>query len=537
MSTIDLNKVNDQLAKALNGNDGGAETAPAVRNSELTKAEEETEDESYPPTEVEDLVGNALVNEKKAHATLVEDGGRPLYPIQTIEAVSQDPEKHRGILLPFWRHPGINYKPDHQLDWEAFHRQLRQWKLFRTWQLDNRGIIEEPDFDAYFREHIQFLIRGYRGKGVAEIEAKPELLKGPGTQWEREQATRERDRQTYREQDCNTFEQYRQALMRRLASHGYTETVVLVENPRKQDPLAEWVEYLGFECWWLDDYIRESKRREDFYKRRWEYIRGQDLVSSDDTPEILDSWEAFDQRQAMRDNGRRELDAAKEEVKSARNQICGGDVGSTKKSDTSVTLDDALQRLKEAEEKYAVIDRRNRLISRLGADRRACKEARKNIDSQLLLVDSAARQIPLIKAEMAKSKKEATSTKHRKRRAQVEPEAATADASHKHRKSASPEADQKGTEKEVQQRDVPKRTGSKATQQLPPAGEPRRSARLAAQKATSDPTPTSKSPRRAGKKKISDKSKESEKPSTTQIEKAPRSHEKRSRQEPTRGRK
>ncbi|KAJ3483828.1 hypothetical protein NLG97_g7213 [Lecanicillium saksenae] len=434
-TTLDVAQLEKSLAKVSDMQSGALESPEALGPTKSAH------DASSWSTKTEDAVADGIKLEKAAYVKLIQDGGRPLYPIKMIGEVSESPQKYRKLLRPFWAHPGIQYRPDLGMDWEVFQRQWRQRQSYRNRQLDNRGIIEEPDFDAYVREHKEFLIRGYKGKGLDEIEDNPESLKGPGTQWELEQATRDRERQTNREPECETFVQYQQALKRRLLRHGYNNDVVFLEEPKAQNALTEWVEYLGFECWWKDEYIREYERRNDIYTRRWEYIRGQDWVGSDETPELLDSWEAYDQRQALRQQSQRDVDKARQAVDDAKNQLSGVDLECAKKSNVSSTLDAALRKLEQAEERYCDVDRRNQLIARLGSDRRGCQAAKQSIDSQSALLDWASQQIPLIKAEMSRAANGGRGTKNRKRLAEVDIDASAADASHKHRKSVSPAPD------------------------------------------------------------------------------------------------
>ncbi|CAJ2508691.1 Uu.00g137170.m01.CDS01 [Anthostomella pinea] len=83
-----------------------------------------------------------------------------------------------------------------------------------------------------------------RAKRLAEIEADPECL---WSEWDLEQFKQEEQRYYYRERGCQGFRDYVEAMRRRLAGHDFTQPFELDEDPKKQDRLTTWIEYLGYE--------------------------------------------------------------------------------------------------------------------------------------------------------------------------------------------------------------------------------------------------------------------------------------------------
>ncbi|OAA39836.1 hypothetical protein BBO_06362 [Beauveria brongniartii RCEF 3172] len=345
-----------------------------------------------------------------------------------LELVAKDPEQHRHLLQPYWRRPGVNYRPLYQLDWEVFHRQLRQHKAFRTWQLDNRGIIEEPDFNAYVEQQKAYLRKHWRGRGIAEIEANPESLKGPNTEWERLQSKRARERRPFREQGCSSFAEYHAALQRRLAAHGVSEKTALLADPRKQDALAEWHEYLGFECWWHDGYTRayngHLKRYDENCKFIWKFIRRHEceFVTSDHTPEFIEHWMSENiwaqKRSALWERGiaREKIEEAQSKVEKARQHIGMEPVDGGHEGITPHALDDALKRLAKAEKGFKELDRLDNAIAQVEKLGDRCSAAKGYVDSKPALIQWVIDQIPLIKAEMkVKAQGSATSGSRKKR--------------------------------------------------------------------------------------------------------------------------
>ena len=414
-----------------------------------------------------------------------------------IEEISGNPLQFIDVLRPFWKHPGVNLEPDHGLGWEVFHRQWQQRQGFRDWQLDNRGIIEEEDFEAYVQERKTWLIQNCHGRGVAEIEADPQSLKDPTGQWASDQYARDRQRRRIREQGCKSFLEYHAALKKRLSDHGVKDRVLLLEDPKKQDPLTEWHEYLGFECWWQDEYKREYERRQTAYDEKWEYMQSQNWVASHETPEYLDSWGGSRERSSFVNEAQKSVDEAKREVENAR-QIGSERNGSDCSPPTFPEMDAALRKLADAEDKYNDANRRNDNINMVLFMRSKCKCIQFYVDSQPALVKWVIDQVPLIKAEMKAKADDGASRSKRKRAAQNGEEEATGRTSANLRKSAEPEEKTQNMPK-GSSLDSPRRRGkSDAGQESASIAQSRRSARLAAKQIpapmTGKPTPVKKAP-------------------------------------------
>ncbi|KAK4070040.1 hypothetical protein Purlil1_13558 [Purpureocillium lilacinum] len=188
-----------------------------------------------PPYSEEDELRDRIDDETDAYNDLLGDGGRPLYPISLIDLVSQNPEKHHDMLRPFWAYPR-----DTQPSWSVFRRQLKRWRDFRKWQVDNRGLEDE---DGGFPAFVEMMKRIYTNcayeEGLAKIEADPSWLK---SEWLDDQRIRRWQRYHQRERDCNGFSDYVDAVKRRLARHGFTQPFYLQEDPKLQDKLTTWID-------------------------------------------------------------------------------------------------------------------------------------------------------------------------------------------------------------------------------------------------------------------------------------------------------
>ncbi|KAJ6439222.1 MFS general substrate transporter [Purpureocillium lavendulum] len=262
----------DQLDARLRQVSAGDDVVP--------QAHRRTQGRITPPYPLEEQRRDRIRDETDAYNDLICDGGRPVYPISLIEQVSRNPEEHHGMLRPFWSYP-----LDYQTPWLVFHRQLKRWQDFRTWQIDNRGL---DDTDGGFLAFVNTMKRIYTRcayeEGLAKIEADSSWLK---SEWLDDQRMRNWQRCHQRERGCNGFSDYVDAVKRRLARHGFTQQFQLQEDPKLQDKLATWIEYLGFEYWWLDRHKDSIERLEPDHDRRWQELVHLDILRSHETKEFI----------------------------------------------------------------------------------------------------------------------------------------------------------------------------------------------------------------------------------------------------------
>lgn len=226
----------------------------------------------------------------KAYNNLVNDGGRPLYTVDLLEPVSKNPDAYYEMLKPFWRQPryGKCSELDHSNARSVFRRQWHRQQNFRKWQLDNRNIKDEDDgFLAYVEEAKRDCQKVGDLEGVAEIEADPTILKRPGEPWYYIQRHRDWQRRYQREPGCKDFSHYEDAVKKRLNRHGFTRVFQLQEDPKQQDELTTWIEYLGFEYWWLDRYTATFERLKPKHDEAWEVLTKSGTLLDDETPDFV----------------------------------------------------------------------------------------------------------------------------------------------------------------------------------------------------------------------------------------------------------
>ncbi|RMD43977.1 hypothetical protein DV735_g1088, partial [Chaetothyriales sp. CBS 134920] len=249
--------------------------------------------------------------ETEDYYELVNEGGRPLYPVNLIQDIFQDPDNYAELLWP-WQ---VNISPVSPLG--IFQKQLQRWQDFRKWQNDNRG-LEDNDggFPVYVEWKKRIIQQHSRPKSaakrLAEIEADPSCLKSG---WEYRQWERERQRRHCRERGCQGFCDYAEAVKRRLARHGFTQPFELDEDPKKQDKLTTWIEYLNYEYWWLDKYTSDIERLEPEHDKLWQELVDKKILRPHENREFVRTTASGAECVAEKDQAMKAVQRAESEAK------------------------------------------------------------------------------------------------------------------------------------------------------------------------------------------------------------------------------
>ncbi|KAK3940771.1 hypothetical protein QBC46DRAFT_449292 [Diplogelasinospora grovesii] len=320
--------------------------------------------------------------ERVSHNALVSDGGRPWYPISLLDEVSEDPAKYSDMLF-IWR----KWNPK----WMVFGQQLRRWKDFRTWQRDNRGILDlEGEFAAEVDRRKRFYAETGYHETVSHLEDKAELEKEFDS-WQVERKARAR---RFREaQGHGRYHDYVEAVRRRLSRHNFTRTFQLEEDPKCQDRLTTWIEYLNYEYWWYDSYVPAAKRLQQRYDAAWKELVDSKVLRPSETEEVISG----------------ERDAAERTVRSAMSAI------ERAKNDTqqsSLTPEQRSKRLTEAQSGLDAakkclesVKERNKHIFSFSNVARDYGNAKERVDHHEILLRWILEQIPLIELELNESKR------------------------------------------------------------------------------------------------------------------------------------
>ncbi|CAH0017121.1 unnamed protein product [Clonostachys rhizophaga] len=228
-------------------------------------------------------------NERADYHLLLADGGRPFYSIEKLDAVEQDPDSHDDLIGP-WKH--LDSFSGGLFLWEVFQRQLDRWEQFRRWQLEHRN----QDAQAY-EKHIEKLRTKYArfaGRSSGD-DRKLAGLDDPDS-YEREyfQAKDKVRKLTLQWLSqgghlYTGFSNYAEDVRRCLRQHGFLDRIDLDMDPKKQDELTTWAEYVHFEFWLLAAYERVLERATPKMRRQWEKLHEQGIFDKDETLDVVRS--------------------------------------------------------------------------------------------------------------------------------------------------------------------------------------------------------------------------------------------------------
>lgn len=268
----------------------------------------ETEEDERP-----DLVDIEFLRTKyeiESYHELIKDGGRPIYPIDLVRDVLRNPDNYAEILRP-WQESLDQIRPDDVLE-----RQWDRWQDFRKWQNNNRGREDDDGGFLAYIERRKYEIRRDilpkpAAKRLAQIEADPSCLE---PRWEELQCERERHRYRYRERGCNGFSDYAEAVRRRLARHDFTRPFQLHEDPKQQDKLTTWIEYLNYEYWWLDKYTGDIERLQPSHDKAWQELVDEKVLRSHETEAFILTDASPMERQAEDDEAMKDMERLRVEA-------------------------------------------------------------------------------------------------------------------------------------------------------------------------------------------------------------------------------
>lgn len=187
-------------------------------------------------------------DETKYYNALLHDGCRPLFPISLLPRVEKDPDAYRDLLRPWTRYPDTS-NPE---DWQVFSRQYDRWKEFRKWQLHSRR--QTPSFSIYLEEYR----RESEMHGAAtEQTNRPEFERTARVRWQREYNYHPSQLDDSPEA---VLSRHAEAATTLLVDQGFDEPFQLRVDSKQQDQWTTYVEYLAFECFWLQSFEQSARR-------------------------------------------------------------------------------------------------------------------------------------------------------------------------------------------------------------------------------------------------------------------------------------
>ncbi|KAF7555602.1 hypothetical protein G7Z17_g2030 [Cylindrodendrum hubeiense] len=231
--------------------------------------------------------------EREAYIQLICEGGRPVYPLHRFEDVCEGIEHYRALLEP-WHDPEYS----RSRPCEVFWRQLDRFQAFRKWQNTNRGLEEVAPFQRKMRNCKKNPLYPKTRLGCRERE----LYLHRNLYWKED---------IYKKHCGLEFSQHNLAVKRRLEKHGFSQPVQLEEKVHLQGKLSTWIEYLAFECWYLDIYTATSAKLKVHHDNAWNKLAASGFLFPFETPASVRA-EAFEAERKKR------LETAQEWYESAK---------------------------------------------------------------------------------------------------------------------------------------------------------------------------------------------------------------------------
>ncbi|KAH6620870.1 hypothetical protein B0J18DRAFT_430913 [Chaetomium sp. MPI-SDFR-AT-0129] len=299
------------------------------------------------PTPENDMVERY---ERECYEDLVRDGGRPMYPIELVNQLAEDPAAYPDLVRPWPLLPRMRSM--------IFEAQWHHWKFFRSWQ-----------------EHTR------------QQSPLSEITSGPITQhWEANKVY-----SVFVTQFLSKNLMYSDAAANLLKEHYFSRRgIQFLQDRTQQDKVTEWIEYLAFECAkhnWYGYQIQRCQKRIDAC---WETLASSGLLRPYETREYVCDKSSTPVYQAEVDRIQRELDLAEFEFEEAQ-------TGANTDQETMAT---ATQKLDEAKREMEVFQQRKELTIPYNTQVHNRRKLEEEQEKQGRLLEWVRDQVPLVEAEV-----------------------------------------------------------------------------------------------------------------------------------------
>lgn len=296
------------------------------------------------------------VSERRYYEKLVNDGGRPLYPIHLLENVAKDPGAHQDMLRPWLL--CHNASPP---EWEVFRSQFFAWGHFRRWQMYNRrpGRPREVDQEAAYNNFIRYF-------------------------W--------RESQTYAEAAKNLLEK-----------HDFTRPFQFHDDPGQQDKLTTWIEFLTFIYSFHELFTHRTETSRPAYDEAWTTLVDTKVLRPYETEEYIRSSESATLRDGERARALEAVKSAEAMLASAQlaSEFLGVSIWGQEAADMRIRV--AHYRLVTAKDWLASIERRSRLVTDFRMVSRYHFAAKRDMEHLSFRLRWVLEQVPLVEAKVKES--------------------------------------------------------------------------------------------------------------------------------------
>jgi hypothetical protein len=349
--------------------------------------------------------------ETAAYVDLVSDGGQPAYPIALLEDVSKNPAQYRAILLPWQEYPDKD-----SVRWDGvFERQLGRWQDFRSWQRENRGILDdEAEFIAFGdASNKELAMLGLTWQSAWPGQSESQYQESLQSIWKNKKRKRDANHNNLRGGRAYAgFPEYVDQVKDRLGQRGFRRPFTLLPHIKQQDRLTTWIEYLNYEYLWLEWYSRFINRLQRERDEAWERLRETGVLRAHETAEVLTTTESQTEPKAELEQAvRSAVVSAEETAKAALRETEKARHGrsSFTSQEHVKRLAVAQSRLTAAKDRLKEVERRLESITSSVRGEWPYQEAKRNLLRQELLVAWILEQVPRIAQDSDKTQDHRTS--------------------------------------------------------------------------------------------------------------------------------
>ncbi|KAH9214444.1 hypothetical protein DL95DRAFT_389417 [Leptodontidium sp. 2 PMI_412] len=191
------------------------------------------------------------------------------------------------------------------------------------------------------------------------------------------------------------FRIYTERVKGGLAEHGFTRPFQLDEDPKRQDKLMTWIEYLYYEYWWYNKSMRFVKRHQLRYDEAWRKLVGLKVLKPSETEEFIWNIDSSFRHAGEEDQAERAVESAKSAVISTQKAITD-----QRRSGTSLEAARAQSCLDGAVKSLESIKRRNNLVSEFRKKTKNYRISKENAERRSILLRWILEQVPLIELEL-----------------------------------------------------------------------------------------------------------------------------------------
>ncbi|KAL5120486.1 hypothetical protein ACEQ8H_001504 [Pleosporales sp. CAS-2024a] len=241
--TLDVDHLFKLLTRVADEQDGSPARYSPRRLSESSCLTDDT----LPP--------NTFVEvETSTRTALIDDGARPACSIEELLRILSTPTASDKAVRPWLSDDTDPNIREGELK-TVFTRQFDRWWDFRKSQWYSRGIVDCEEGISAFIQASRSLHEGlgeYRTLSNASFD---QMIR-------REWQLKRQYRQLPGEPE---FKSYHKAVTTRLTPYCFARPLHLKKNPSKQTPWTNWLEYLSYEKWWLEELIADANALEEPY--------------------------------------------------------------------------------------------------------------------------------------------------------------------------------------------------------------------------------------------------------------------------------